>query len=157
MVLITLVGCNRIVEIENPYPTLIEFCSVDDSLKGYWQSDSVRIVTEVDTLDSLIVDPRPTVFYDLTVRCEEGDERFLLEYINYAGVVTREVYSTNYESGASAFYIYDALTEVTDTSKAEFILRFESTSDSTMTAQYFEELGQGQRSWYWLYFRKVED
>lgn len=157
LALLTLVGCKRIVEIESPYPTLVEFCDVDDPLVGYWQSDSVRITTEVDTLDSLIVNSNPTVFYDLTVRCADDNKRFLLEYINFSGVVTREVHSTNYESSPAAFYVYDALTETRDTSKAEFILRYESTSDSTITARYFQELGQGQRSWYRLHFRKVEE
>lgn len=147
-------GCKKIVDIQDPLPVPVEFCSVSEDLTGRWQSDSVWILTEVDTLDSLIFNPRPTVYYDLWVNCADQKE-FLLQYTNYGGVVTRDVFSTNYESGDAAFYVYDHRQEIRDTAQAGFVLRFEHTSDSTMTARYFEELGQGQRSRYWLFFRKI--
>lgn len=147
-------ACEKVVEIENPTPARVDFCLVDTALLGRWQSDSVWIETEVDTLDSLVSNRYPTLYYDLSVSCDTKKE-FKLEYTNYGGAVTRDVYSTNYEAGTGAFYIYDPLHATRDTAQAGFVMRFQTTSDSTMTAFYWQDLGQGQQTQYRLFFRKL--
>lgn len=153
LLIVISISCKRIVEIENPYPKEASICQVDPDLLGQWQSDSVWILTEVDSLDTTIINRRPTYYYNLTVACSD-DTAFNLQYVNYSGVVSREVFSKNFESTDSTFLIYDAFEEDPAPEKATFIMKYFPTSDSTFSASYAQTLNADQRSEIRLWMRR---
>jgi hypothetical protein len=148
-------ACQRVVEIESPFPTKVRYCETEEQMLGQWYSDSVWIETTVDTLDSIVVNKSPTMIYLLTASCSE-DTAFLVEYFNYAGVLTQEVFSTHFRAVEEGYFVFNALDEGHDTTLAEFRLGTDLTSDTTMTASFAKSLGSGQQSAYTLFLHKVD-
>lgn len=146
-----LVACDRQVEIENPYPIKAKYCQLNDTLLGNWESDSVWIFTRVDSLDSTIINTRPTYFYDMKVRCAE-DTNFLLEYTNYGGVVTREFYSNNFESSDTSVLLYDELDF--DRNTPSYEINYNFSSDSAMLLNYFRQLNSDQRTEIFVWLKR---
>lgn len=146
-----LAACERQVEIENPYPIKAKYCQVNDTLLGNWGSDSVWVVTQVDSLDSIIINTRPTYFYDLKVKCDE-DTNFLLEYINYGGVVTREFYSNNFGSSDTSILLYDELDF--DRNTPSYEINYDFSSDSAMLLNYFQQLNSDQRTEIFVWLKR---
>ncbi len=153
VIIVVLMSCQRIVEIETPFPEKARFCSVSDDLIGLWQSDSVWVLTKIDSLDSIVINTRPTFYYELNVQCDQ-DTVFDLKYINYSGVVSREVYSINYESNDSVFLIYDELDFDREPASATFLMPYEHTSDSSFRASYLQDLNADQRTEIILWMRR---
>ena len=148
-------ACERVVEIEERAPSPVEYCSVDTEMIGSWTSDSVQIITEVDTIDSSIVNVSPTLFYDLFVACDDQKE-LVLSYTNFAGVKTEDVRSSNFESFADRLYAYNAFDSVGDTLIAGFKMRFAFRSDSLCDVVFTQEPNPGQRSTYFLFLKRTE-
>jgi hypothetical protein len=146
-------GCEKIVEIEDPLPTPVEQCAVGADRTGRWISDSVHIQTEIDSLDSIMVNDNPAFYYLLNVRCDSV-KLFELNYVNFSGVTSREVSSTNYSLIDNAYYIFGEQSQKRDSADAEFVISTIETSDSTLIANYKSELNKDQRSTYTIYFRK---
>tara|TARA_A100001015_G_scaffold280395_1_gene342569 strand:- start:1893 stop:2381 length:489 start_codon:yes stop_codon:yes gene_type:complete len=148
------VGCERIVDIEDPYPQEQFYCGSNSFYLGEWVSDSVRITTEIDSLpDTLIVNRFPGLTYALDLKCSDADKLYHLRYFNGSGVETREVYSTNFEQLADSVVIFDQTDSVRLT--PSFSMRTESTSDSTFQLSYSRDLGSGQRSDYLIFLRRI--
>lgn len=153
ILVLVLLGCEKIVEIEDPLPTPVEQCDVSAVRAGRWLTDSVHIQTYIDSLDSTIINRNPAFYYLLNVQCDSV-KLFELTYVNYSGVASREVRSTNFSMIDNAFYIFGEQNQQRDSADAEFILNAIETSDSTLIANYKTELNKDQRSTYTLYFRK---
>ncbi len=147
-------SCERIVDIESPYPEKAEYCSVNDSLIGRWQSDSVWVVTDTDSADTIFLNKRPTYYYDLTVNCGK-DTSFLFSYINYSGVATREAYSVNFESNDIIILLFDELDFDRDMTDAIFEISYQFSSDSTFMASYRQNLNANQRTETRIWMRRI--
>ena len=155
MILLTLsASCKKIVEVEDPAPLEIVFCSVGDELKGQWITDSVWVITEVDTLDSLIENRSPGVFYEMSVECGEKKE-FLLTYTGFHNITTVDVRSSNYETVGNAIFAYDPFSASQDTAEAGFRMPFQFLNDTLVNCTLRQDLGRNQRSAYYLFFRAV--
>lgn len=148
-------ACERQVEIIDPYPVPVVHCSMDGSLEGFWLSDSVHIITHVDTSDSVIINTRPTLYYQLRLRCG-ADTLFALDYVNFSGVVTREVYSTNFTYVDSVFFVFGRYDAESDTTKAQFRMPVTATSDTTIACSYHQRLNSGERSLIKFWLRRVD-
>lgn len=151
---ITILACERIVDIESPYPLKAEYCSVNQTLIGRWQSDSVWVTTKTDSTDTSYIDRRPTYYYDLTVDCD-ADTSFLFTYINFSGVVTREAYSVNFTSNDSALFLFDELDFDRDSIDAIFKINYDLSSDSTFAGSYEQNLNSNQRTETTFWMRRV--
>lgn len=147
-------SCERIVNIESPYPDYAKYCDVNDTLMGRWQSDSVWVLTASDSLDTIYENRRPTYYYDLTVDCDD-DTTFLFSYINYSGVTTREAYSVNFETNDSSIILYDELDFNREREEAIMQIDYLFSSDTTFRGRYFQELNADQRSEIIFWMRKV--
>jgi len=147
-------SCERIVDIENPYPEKAKFCLVNDTLMGRWQSDSVWVTTRTDTTDTIFVNKRPTYFFDLMVNCDD-DTGFVFNYINFSGVVTREVYSVNFETNDSVLRIFDELDFERELEESILEIPFEILSESAFRGQYSQELNADQRTETQFWMRRV--
>lgn len=148
------ISCERIVEIENPYPEKAVFCNINDSLIGRWQSDSVWVSTMSDSTDTVYLNTRPTFYYDMTVDCKE-DTSFMLNYINFSGVVTREAFSVNFGSNDSSIFLFDELDFDRDMVDAIFEIDCQFFSDSTFVGGYKQVLNSHQRSETIFWMRRV--
>jgi len=146
-------ACKKRVELRPTEPDYVVSCSSPKELLGTWRSDSVHIITEVDSIDSLIVDRFPTLLYSMQIHCDE-DSLFLLTYRNFSGGRTEVVRSTHYEVNSAGAYVYDPLDEVSDTSEAEFILRWTPEGDSLLDARWVENPNTSQRTETLIFFRK---
>lgn len=146
---VVIAACEREVTVENPYPPKARFCHMSDTLSGRWQSDSVWVITRIDSLDTTITDTRPTVFYDMDARCG-ADTLFRLQYTNYSGVTTREFHSHNFATHDSAILLYGELDFDRDAPSYE--IHYHVTSDTTLTLSYKQNLNSGQHTetWVWL-------
>lgn len=150
--LIAAVGCKRAVEFEDPTPVEVTDCESSDWLHGLWISDSVWITTEVDTLDSLIVNRNPGITYVLEVLCNDTATNLDLIYVSNAGVQTLDVRSSNFNALDTAIRVFGQLDSLRE--NPEFIIQVNETSDSTFTGTFNSDLGNGQRSNYQLFLRK---
>ncbi len=152
--LLTLLSCERVVDVQDPVPEEVVYCFADEVLIGDWRTDSVWIITEVDTLDSLIENRQPGFFYDLSVNC--GDQKeLLLTYTGFHNLTTVDVRSTNYESSDSTLFAYDQFEDQQDTSKASFRMPFTIVNDTLMNCTLKQDLGNGQLSTYFLFFKSI--
>ena len=101
-------SCEKQVDINDPYPIDQAYCEVDEELEGEWISDSVSIVTEVDTVDTLIVEDGATIIYYLNISCGETPSLSLF-YYNYAVVETTDISSSNFEASDGTIQIFNAV------------------------------------------------
>lgn len=147
-------ACKRIVDIEKPYPVKAKYCHVNDNLLGHWQSDSVWVLTHVDSLDSTIINKRPTYYYDLLMACD-NDTTLLLNYINYSGVVTREVYSQNFETTDSSILVFDEFETKPIPENATLNLKTQIFSDTTFSTSFQQKLNKDQQTTTQVWFKKV--
>ncbi len=155
IILVALVGCEKIVDIKDPVPKHVRFCEVDESLVGHWQSDSVWVETHVDSLDTTYLNTRPTYYYDLLIECG-ADTSFILKYVNYSGVVTNQVNSSNYGSTDTSFVAFDAFDTNKQPPNASFEMPFEITSDTSLAAYFSQTLNSDQRTVTRLWLSKVK-
>ena len=153
--LMALLGCEKVVDIKDPVPKHVHYCEVDEGLIGHWQSDSVWIETYVDSIDSTYINVRPTYYYDLLVGCGD-DTSFILKYINYAGVATSEVNSSNYATTDTSFVAFDSFDADQESSNASFEMPFMISSDTTIAAYYKQTLNSDQRTVIRLWLSKVK-
>jgi hypothetical protein len=142
---VAVLACERIVDIESPYPIKAEYCSVNQTLMGRWQSDSVWVITKTDSTDTSYINRRPTYYYDLTVDCDM-DTSFLFTYINFSGVVTREAYSVNFTSNDTAIFLFDELDFDRESTDGIFKINYDFSSDSTFVGSYDQDLNSNQRT-----------
>lgn len=145
-------GCKKIVEFEDPTPVEVSYCQSTEYLSAQWFTDSVWITTEVDTLDSLIINRAPGIRYFLEVQCSDTASELQMIYASNAGVQTLDLRSTNFEATHNAINVFGQLDSVR--TESQFVIVVDSTSDSTFMGSYSRELGNGQRSNYELFFRK---
>jgi hypothetical protein len=145
-------GCKKIVEFEDPTPVEVSYCQSTEYFRAQWFTDSVWITTEVDTLDSLIVNRAPGIRYFLDVQCSDTASQLQMIYASNAGVQTLDLQSTNFKATNNAINVFGQLDSLR--TESQFVIAVDSTSDSTFTGSYSRELGNGQRSNYQLFFRK---
>ena len=148
-------GCERIVEIETPYPEKAKYCQIDNQLQGHWQSDSIWILTKVDSLDSTFLNKRPTYYYDLFVDCEQ-DTHFFVNYTNYGGAVTSEVISQNFMATDSSIFVFDEFELNRDVENATLVLKRDIISDSTFLSTHEQDLNADQRTTTLVWFKKAD-
>ena len=152
-VLLGMIGCKPVVEIEDPFPQEQFYCNSTDYFLGQWISDSVWITTTIDSFpDTVIVNKTPGLTYLLDIDCEESQKLYHMRYFNGSGVQTRDVYSTNYEQRSDSVLIFGQ----TDSMRieAEFVLKTTSTTDTTFEMSYSRDLGAGQQSSFQIFFGK---
>lgn len=154
IVLVLGASCKRIVEVEDPVPQEVVFCAVEDAFLGDWRTDSVWVVTEVDTLDSLIENKQPGIFYDLTVDCG-SQKQLLLSYTGFHNITTVDVRSSNFETSGGRVLTYDPFDEEQAPSNAGFEMPYEFINDTLMNCTIRQELGNNQRSTYYLFFQAI--
>lgn len=145
-------SCEKVVDIKDLSPKEVAHCQLMPELEGRWISDSVHVLTTVDTIDSAIINKQPTMTYILDLECSSRP-LFQLWYINFAGVVTDDVRSTNYTSNESAFFIFTQLDSLRDTTHAGFRLSYWQITDSTLLAQYSKQSNPHQQTNYKLFLR----
>ncbi|MBT3647403.1 MAG: hypothetical protein HN542_04090 [Flavobacteriales bacterium] len=140
-------SCEKQVDINDPYPIEVEYCLVNDNLLGEWISDSIRIVTDVDTLDSLIVEEGPALFYYLNITCGEPGS-LMLSYFNYAGVETVDISSTNFEANEGSIRVYNAAD--TQHQNPEGVIEYQL-SDGLLTLEFSQNPNAGQQTDYTIF------
>lgn len=150
--LLTIVACKRVVEFEDPTPIEVTDCQSSDWLQGLWVSDSVWISTEVDTLDSLIINRNPGITYVLELLCNDTATSLDLIYVSNAGVQTLDVRSSNFDALDTAIRVFGQLDSLRE--NPEFVIQVDKTGDSTFTGTFNSDLGNGQNSKYQLFLRK---
>jgi hypothetical protein len=152
LVALVFLGCKRAVEFEDPTPEEVSSCTSLDFYQGFWISDSVWITTEVDTLDSLIVNKIPGITYVLEVLCNDTATNLDLIYVSNAGVQTLDVRSSNFNALDTAIHVFGQLDSIR--AEPEFRMSVLATSDTTLTGSFSTDLGNGQRSNYQLFLRR---
>lgn len=150
----SLSSCERVVEINDPVPQTNVFCNVEDQLEGVWSTDSVVVVTSIDSLDSNIINPNPGIVYRMEVECG-AEKLFELSYTGFHNVTTLDVSSENFESVNDILFAYDPFDETNDTSNAGFRMPYQFENDTTLNCTIRQRLNADQRSVYYLYFKKV--
>lgn len=143
-------ACKRIVEIEDTLPIEVNYCQVETELTGSWLSDSVHIITTIDTVDSLIADFDPTLFYEVDVTCD-ATKSFLVSYTNFAGVRTEDVNSTNFISDNGTIYALNPFDQVADTNTAGFRMRYVFVNDSQVNFFWTQQPNPHQLTRYTLF------
>lgn len=151
---IIVAACEKRIEVHPTLPEEVVYCEAPESLIGSWTSDSVRITTKVDSIDSNQVDRFPSVRYAMRVDCGQGDSLFQLSYQNHSGVTTFRVKSTNYIATERTVYIFGQLVSSADTGGANFTLRLDSIVDGRMKAAWIDHPNDVQRTTTEIYFRK---
>jgi hypothetical protein len=146
-------GCERVVDIQETAPEVVEYCDLAPELEGLWLSDSVHIRTEVDTIDSVMEERNPTVSYAIEMGCMDTS-RFLLSYTNFAGVRTEDVRSSNFQAGNGMIYVFNAFDASADTSAAGFDMRYELEIDTSGVFRFEQMPNPNQKTSYTLYMRK---
>ncbi len=154
LVLLAMIACKKQVEVRPTLPTPAVQCMAPDALIGSWISDSVHITTNVDSMDSSIVERFPSLQYTMRLRCGNGDTLFLLSYVNFAGVVTEEVRSTNFTANVTGVYAYGELEVTSDTADASFVLRLAILGEDRLMATKIALPNQGQSTRTEIFFRK---
>ncbi|MEX2596445.1 MAG: hypothetical protein WEC59_05890 [Salibacteraceae bacterium] len=151
-----LFACEKVVDIEETEVQPVVFCQVGEGLQGDWISDSVHITSEVDTIDSLIINKQPTLFYELKISCGETDDdkRLRLSYTNFSGVETEDILSTNFISSDKTIYIFNTFDESLDTAQASFRLRYVLINSNQGEFRFTENPNPGQKTHYKLYLQK---
>lgn len=148
------IACERVVDIQETDPELIAYCDTEPTLLGSWFSDSVHIVTSVDTIDSLIINRRPTLSYTLDINC--GDSSlFLLSYTNFAGVRTDDIHSGNFTAQSGQIYVFNAFDAEADTNTAGFHARYSLSNDSLGVFRFQQQPNPGQLTRYTLFMKKA--
>lgn len=148
------VGCQKQIEVRPTLPEEVVYCEAPEALIGSWTSDSVRITTQVDSIDSSIVDRFPSVRYVMRIECGQADTLFQLSYQNHSGVTTVRVKSTNYIATHRNVYVFGQLVSNADTSASNFTLRLDSMADNRMKAEWSDHPNDVQRTTTEIYFRK---
>lgn len=146
-------ACEKVVDIKDLTPKEVVSCSLDQDIEGMWISDSVHIVSVIDTVDSVSEDKSPTLTYYLNVKCDE-EKAFRLSYITFAGVETEDVRSTNYEALNNRFYVYNQLDSIRDTAAAPFVLDYYFADSNRITASMVQLPNAFQRTAYTIFFRR---
>ncbi|NQV52904.1 MAG: hypothetical protein HQ500_06960 [Flavobacteriales bacterium] len=154
LLLLALTACKKQVKVRPILPIPVVQCAAPDALLGTWVSDSVHVTTNVDTIDSSIIERFPSLQYKMQLRCGNGDTLFLLSYVNFAGVATEEVRSTNFTANSTGIYAYGELEVSSDTSDASFVLRLTSLAEDRLKATKIASPNQGQSTRTEIFFRK---
>jgi hypothetical protein len=147
-------ACEKVVDIKEIAPTEVVFCNLNSDVEGSWVSDSVHVVSVIDTVDSITEDKAPTLTYFLDVKCA-AETSFRLSYVTFAGVETEDVRSTNFEEANGRFYVYNQLDSLQDTSSAPFVLDYVFDSNERITATMVQNPNAFQQTTYTLFLRRA--
>ena len=147
-----LFSCEKQVIFEPVQAEEQVFCESDPFYLGSWQSDSVWITTEVDTLDSLIVNKTPGLTYLMQIDCSDTLKSLQLDYFTFAGVRTLDLLSSNFSTEENAINVFGQLDSIR--TEADLVFNVSNRTDSTFEVAYSRELGNGQRSKYQLFFQQ---
>lgn len=151
---IAFVACEKVVEIKEIAPQEVVYCSVQNDVQGSWISDSVHVVSIIDTVDSITEDKAPTLTYFLDVKCA-AETSFRLSYVTFAGVQTEDVRSTNFEEANGRFYVYNQLDSLQDTSLAPFVMDYIFDSNDRIRATMVQNPNAFQQTTYTLFLRRA--
>ncbi len=146
-------GCEKVVDIKQISPSEVEYCNLEDDVEGSWVSDSVHVVSIIDTVDSITENKEPTLTYYLDVKCAQ-EKTFRLSYITFAGVETEDVRSTNFEEANGRFYVYNQLDSLQDTSSAPFVMNYVFVTNDRITATMVQNPNAFQQTTYTLFLRR---
>lgn len=146
-------ACKRIVEIEDTLPVEINYCQVEPALQGLWITDSVHIITNIDTIDSLVADYNPTLFYEIDITCDEI-KSFIVSYTNFAGVRTEDVNSSNFISENDVIYALSPFDQEADTNTAGFRMRYVILNDTQVNFSWLQKPNPHQLTRYLLFATK---
>jgi len=135
-------GCKDIVDVNDLEPSPEVFCSMPEWMEGTWVSDSAHITTHVDTLDSAIFNPSPTLTYFLEASCS-SDTNFVLRYVTYVGDETKQFRSTNYIVSDTAVFLFAPFDEERDLAKAAQVISYSLEKTDTLSLFFSEQLTEG--------------
>lgn len=148
-----IISCERSVVIDSPFPEKAVYCDVPESMEGDWSSDSVWVLTQSDSLDSVLVNRSPTYFYELSISCDL-DTTFLMEYTNFSGVVTNEFESNNFEILDSTIVLYSELDFERDGSDSAGSIKYVQETDTTLFVSYAQRLNADQANEIRIWFKR---
>ena len=148
-----LIGCEKVVDIKEITPSEVEYCNLEDDVEGSWVSDSVHVVSIIDTVDSITENKEPTLTYYLDVKCAQ-EKIFRLSYITFAGVETEDVRSTNFEEANGRFYVYNQLDSLQDTLSAPFVMNYVFDTNERIIATIVQNPNAFQQTTYTLFLRR---
>jgi len=170
------IGCTK-NQSDPIQPDNLRFCSDDPLLLGNWASDSVRITTLSDTLDSTItrlffsqllvggiVSDTDTVFsiigpsldYRLNMACGGGNSDATFEYFsNHSNQPATVVKSTNYVYERNIIYYLGAFESIDDTANAGLQLHITDIGDSTLNGHYWLQNNAIERTKYAVFMRRI--
>jgi len=149
-----IVACEKVVEIKEIKPQEVVYCNLESDVQGAWVSDSVHVVSAIDTVDSIVENKAPTLTYFLNVQCA-SETSFRLSYVTFAGVETEDVRSTNFEEANGRFYVFKQLDSLQDTALAPFILDYKFEDQNRIVATMVQNPNAVQTTTYTLFLRRT--